>query len=99
MPLASIGAEIGGYLKTLIDVYTLIIIVYVLWSLVLAMGVRIPYSRPLNAIYGFVRDVSEPYLAFFRRFIPPIGMFDLSPIVGLIVLQVVGRIVADIVSG
>ncbi len=29
----------------------------------------------------------EPYLSIFRRFIPPIGFIDISPIVALIALQ------------
>lgn len=39
-----------------------------------------------SAVGRFLETVCEPYLGFFRRFIPPIGMIDLSPIVGLIVL-------------
>ena len=36
-------------------------------SFVFAMGVRVPYSRPLNAVLDFLRDVTEPYLRIFRR--------------------------------
>lgn len=98
MVLASINSEIAGYIRTLVDVYTLLIVAYVIWSLILTMGARIPYNRFLNAVYGFIRDVSEPYLGFFRRFIPPMGMLDLSPIIAIIVLQIVGRIIADVVA-
>ncbi|WP_405102343.1 YggT family protein [Oceanobacillus sp. FSL H7-0719] len=31
--------------------------------------------------------ICEPYLEIFRRFIPPLGMIDLSPIVAIFVLQ------------
>ena len=41
---------------------------------------------------GFLRDVSEPYLGIFRRFIPPIGPIDISPIVAILVLQLVGGV-------
>ena len=37
----------------------------------------------------FLRDVSEPYLRIFRRFIPPIGMFDFTPMIAIIVLYFV----------
>lgn len=30
--------------------------------------------------------ICEPYLEIFRRFIPPLGMIDFSPIVGILVL-------------
>ena len=38
---------------------------------------------------NFLRDVCEPYLRIFRRFIPPIGMFDLTPMIAIIVLYIV----------
>jgi YggT family protein len=31
--------------------------------------------------------ICEPYLDVFRRFIPPLGMIDLSPLIALIVLN------------
>ena len=46
-------------------------------------------SRVSDAILGFLRDVSEPYLRVFRRFIPPMGQIDLSPLLAIIVLYVV----------
>jgi YggT family protein len=60
---------------------------------------RMPYSRTSDAILGFLRDVSEPYLRLFRRFIPSVGMLDFSPIVALIVLQVVGRVAYSLIHG
>ena len=60
-------------------VYTLLIIAYILSSLFFAFGGRLPYSRWSSAVLGFLRDVCEPYLSIFRRFIPPIGPLDLSP--------------------
>ena len=40
-----------------------------------------PYSRWSSAVLEFLRQVCEPYLSIFRRFIPPIGPLDISPIV------------------
>jgi YggT family protein len=38
--------------------------------------------------------VTEPVLGYARRFLPPMGGFDLSPIVVILVLQfVVGRLI------
>ena len=41
-----------------------------------------------------VYEYTEPYLAFFRRFIPPFGMIDISPIVAFIALGLIERHVA-----
>ena len=54
-----------------------------------SFGMRTPYSRWSDAVLGFLRDVSEPYLRLFRKFIPPLGAFDLSPMIAIIVLYVV----------
>jgi YggT family protein len=97
--IASVRTDIAGYVQTLVFVYGLIIIAYILSSLFFGFGGRVPYARWSSALLGFLRDVSEPYLSIFRRFIPPLGPLDLSPIVGLIVLQVVGGVVASIIHG
>ncbi|RXT15497.1 YggT family protein [Ammoniphilus sp. CFH 90114] len=38
-----------------------------------------------NRFAEFLYNITEPYLAVFRRFIPPLGMIDLSPIVAFFV--------------
>ena len=57
----------------------------------------------LSAVVGFVNDVVDPYLNLFRRFLPPLkigpGALDLSPIVGFLVLQIVGGIVVGLIRG
>jgi YggT family protein len=50
-------------------------------------------------VLGFLRDVCEPYPSIFRRFIPALGPIDLSPIVAIFVLQIVGGIVARLIQG
>ena len=92
------GDDVAGYLRALITVYSLIIIAYIVTSLIFAFGVRMPYNRILNGILSFLRDVSEPYLRIFRRFIPMLGPLDLSPIVALLVLQIGGSIIVNAVA-
>jgi YggT family protein len=91
--------DVAQFLAALVTVYSLIIFAYVLLSLVFSFGVRLPYSRWSDAVMGFLRDVCEPYLRIFRRFIPMIGPLDISPIVGLLVLQIVGNFVVNLVHG
>jgi YggT family protein len=54
-------------------------------------------------VLTFVRDVTDPYLNLFRRFIPPVrmgpGALDLSPMVAIIVLWIVGGIIVGLVRG
>ncbi|MED3660328.1 YggT family protein [Ureibacillus sp. FSL K6-8385] len=64
-------------------IYTLMIIIYILMSWV-------PATRE-TAFGQFLEKLCEPYLGFFRRFIPPIGMIDFSPIIALIALSFIER--------
>jgi YggT family protein len=98
-PLASARIEIAGYLSTLIYVYTLLIVLYIVVQLLFAFGVRPPYSRGSDAVLGFLRDVCEPYLRVFRRIIPQFGAFDFSPIVAILVLSLVGNLVVSLIHG
>jgi YggT family protein len=97
--LASARTEIAGYLSTLIYVYTLLIILYIVTQLLFAFGVRPPYSRASDAVLGFLHDVCEPYLRLFRRIIPMVGAFDFSPIVAIIVLSLVGNLLVSLIHG
>ena len=42
-----------------------------------------------NRIVRILFDVTEPVLAPFRRVIPKIGMFDLSPIAAMLIIQLI----------
>jgi len=99
LALASTRTDIAGYVSALVTVYILLIFVYLLLNMMFSLGVRPPYNRWTDAILTFLRDVSEPYLRLFRRFIPPIGMFDFSPIVAILVLWIVGSFVAGVIHG
>jgi YggT family protein len=54
-------------------------------------------------VLRFVRETTDPYLNLFRRFIPPVrlgpGALDLSPIVGVLVLSILGGIVTRAIAG
>jgi YggT family protein len=97
--LASARTSIADFLSALLLVYTIIIFAYILSTLFFSFGGRMPYSRWSSAALGFLRDVTEPYLGLFRRFIPPIGPLDLSPLVAVIVLQLGGGIIVRLIRG
>ena len=99
MILADARGTIADYIDALVTVYWIIILAYILISWIEMMGARIPYSRTTSAIIGFLRDAAEPYLGLFRKILPPMGGFDLSPIIAILVLFFVGRLVGDAVRG
>ncbi len=92
---SNVAVHIADYITALASVYTLVIIAYILTSLAFAAGLRLPYSRWSDAILGFLREVCEPYLRLFRRFLPSFGGLDFSPVVAIIVLQLAARLIAS----
>jgi YggT family protein len=97
--LASARGDIANYVNALFIVYILLIFIYILVNMMLSLGVRPPYSRWTDAILTFLRDVCEPYLRVFRRVIPPMGMFDLSPLLAIFVLYILERLVVGVIAG
>jgi len=45
--------------------------------------------RPTNMLVVILRRITEPILAPLRRIIPRVGMFDFSPLVAVILIQLV----------
>ncbi|HZE04141.1 MAG TPA: YggT family protein [Solirubrobacteraceae bacterium] len=97
LALASTQAAIASYVGALFDVYIVLIFLYILLNLLFSFGMRMPYSRFSDAVLNFLRDVCEPYLRIFRRFIPPLGAVDLSPMVAIIVLYIVRSILVSVI--
>jgi YggT family protein len=64
------------------------ILLTILW---VAIFVRVILSwfpvDPYNPIIKLIWDVTEPILAPFRKVIPRIGMFDLSPLAAFLVIS------------
>jgi YggT family protein len=99
VPLAINRVDIANYLDTLLVVYFVLIFVRILMSWI----PRLPYSRWLDLVLNFIRDVTDPYLNLFRRFVPMLRIggagLDLSPMVAIIVLFLVGGLIVKAVHG
>src|SRR5918992_3059112 len=86
--LADWVSSVQNFVEVFTLVYFLLIFAYILMS-----WIRMPYSIWMNRIQRFLYDVVEPYLRIFRRFIPPLGPIDISPIVAIFVLWIVSGLV------
>jgi uncharacterized protein YggT (Ycf19 family) len=83
-----------SFVTALYYVYTILILLYIILS-----WLQLPYNVWIGKIRTFLHDTVEPYLGLFRRLIPPIGMFDVSPIVALIVLGLVYQVLVSVLDG
>jgi YggT family protein len=96
---ASVRTDIANYVSAVFYVYIILIFIYVLLNMLFSTGMHPPYARWSDAVLKFLRDVSEPYLRIFRRFIPTVGMFDFSPMIGIIVLWLLRTVIVSAIAG
>jgi YggT family protein len=76
-----VGNLIFNGINGAFQIYTILLVIYILMSWV-------PSMRETK--FGqFLAVIVEPYLGFFRKFIPPLGMIDISPIVALFALNLI----------
>ncbi len=71
-------ARMGYLLYGLISIYSLLIVIRIVFS----WG-RLDYS---NRVMRFLIRATDPILMPLRQMIPPLGMFDISPIVAFIII-------------
>jgi uncharacterized protein YggT (Ycf19 family) len=71
------------------------------FSLVIIVGALLSWVNPdpSNSIVKAIYGISEPLLAPFRRIVPNLGGFDISPIIALFCFQLIGSLGREIVSG
>lgn len=71
--------QLYNILNLALNLYSWAIIIYILMS-------WFPGARE-SSFGEMLGKITEPYLDIFRRFIPPLGMIDFSPIVAILVLS------------
>jgi YggT family protein len=71
-------------ISLLIDIYSAVIIAYVILGLLIAFGIVNVYNRVVNLLYEFLTRATEPVLRPIRKLLPNFGPVDLSPLVVLI---------------
>ena len=89
--------DVANYVSALFFVYIVLIFIHILLSMLFSFGLRMPYARWTDAVLSFLRDVCDPYLGLFRRFIPPLGPLDLSPLLAIIVLYIVRLVLVGLI--
>lgn len=70
----------------LFDFYQILIIVWCILS-----WLPTPRDGVLADIVGAIDTLVSPYINLFRRFLPPFGGIDFSPILAVVVLQLIER--------
>jgi YggT family protein len=61
--------------------------------LVIAQVFMSYFMNPYHPLRRNIDRIVEPLLAPIRRFVPPVGMIDFSPLVLIIILQVLNQVI------
>jgi YggT family protein len=82
-------AIIASVINFIILIISLVVIAKILLSYFVA---------PYQPVRLFIDRIVDPMLRPIQRIIPPIGGLDISPIILLIIVQILGRLVVSIFS-
>lgn len=83
--------QLVSLLSTVINLYTFIILAWAILS-------WFQKNKTVYSIYKALDALVAPYVNLFRRFIPPVGGIDFSPLVALIALQLAARLLFALIS-
>ena len=83
---------IARLVRTLFEFYNYLILGYVLLS-----WFPIRPGSLMDDIGAVLQSLVDPYLNFFRRFIPPLGMIDWSPVVAILVLSLLENFIIRLI--
>jgi YggT family protein len=53
-----------------------------------------PRNSIVISLYHVLRQITDPILAPLRRIVPLIGMVDITPIIAIIILQILSQVIA-----
>ncbi len=76
---------ISHFLKALATVLDMALSLY-MWIIIIRALLSWVNPDPYNPIVRFLYGITEPVLARIRRFLPPLGGIDLSPLVAILAI-------------
>ncbi len=77
-------------------IYLINVAVQIISLLVIVHVVLSYFMSPFHPIRQLIDRLVEPMLSPIRRIVPPVGMLDLSPLILLILVQVLGQLLGII---
>tara|TARA_B100001245_G_C22609160_1_gene301187 strand:- start:223 stop:504 length:282 start_codon:yes stop_codon:yes gene_type:complete len=75
-----------GLLIQIIDLYKLVLIVYIIVTWLIAFNIINTTNRFVYSIMEILYRLSEPSLRLVRRYVPTFGNIDISPIIVFLLL-------------
>lgn len=76
-------------INSILEIYLFFIIAYVILSLLISFNVVNRHQTLVQQIWVFLTSITEPAQRHIRRYIPPLGGFDLSPLILYVLVRFV----------
>ncbi len=86
-------------LAMITQVIVMLVIIQFIIGLLFAFNVVSPSNDFLQQVYRSINALMEPILAPIRRILPSTGAIDFSPLVLIIVLQIIIRVLYSVAYG
>ena len=77
------------FVNLIVQLITILVIVYAVLSY---------FISPYHPVRQSIGRIVEPMLRIIRKYVPPVGVLDLSPLVLLILVQLAGRILVSLLA-
>ncbi len=81
----------------ILSLYSFIVIISVVLHMLMAFNIINPYQKLVAIIYDACRRLTDPAFNFFRRYIPPVGGMDLSPLVVILLISFARNLIQEYV--
>ena len=78
---------IARFIHVVAEIITLLVIINAVLSY---------FMSPYHPVRQFLNRIVEPLLTPIRRYVPPMGMFDFSPLVLIILVQIIDMLLTRI---
>lgn len=88
--------EIRDYLAVVVEVFFDLVTLIIFAEILLSWFPNVDKS---NRLVQFIGDISRPFLRIGKKIIPRIGMLDISPIVVILVLDLIKTILLYFITG
>jgi YggT family protein len=84
---------IASFLISLIELVITLVTVLFIANMLLSFAPLPPW----HPVREWMRRLTDPILKPFRGLVPPMGMFDFTPLVAIIVIQIIGWLLVAVV--
>jgi len=75
--------------RTFINIFCQVLSLAIIARAILSWVAPNPYNQPMR----FLNEITEPILAPLRRIVPRLGMIDITPMIAVVILQLMAWLV------